>query len=100
MTRCRRAALGAVLVAGCLSAPAPVAARPVETRSAVAVSNPVPVAPPNATWLETVNAYRTQSGLQPVTEEPAWTAGMYKHIVYLRSTEASLRTGQYASAHT
>ena len=53
-----------------------------------------------ATWLETVNYYRLGSGLSAVTNEPAWSAGIVKHLAYLRDTPSDLRTGQYANAHT
>ena len=56
--------------------------------------------PPDATWLETMNIYRVQSGLSPVVEEPAWTAGMLQHFAYLRNTDPALRTGPYANSHT
>ncbi len=53
-----------------------------------------------ATWLETVNSYRLGSGLSAITDEPAWSVGIVKHLVYLRDTPSALRTGQYANAHT
>jgi hypothetical protein len=51
-------------------------------------------------WLPEINQYRTAAGLTPVTENPAWDAGLEDHLVYLEKTPASYRTGQYASAHT
>jgi hypothetical protein len=105
MTPARRAMLCVALLAGTTVAHLEVAraatSSATESRaSRAAGSAPASVAPPWATWQEAVNSYRTQSGLAAVVEEPAWTAGMYQHILYLRSTPASLRTGQYASAHT
>src|SRR5215216_4715099 len=99
MTGIRRAALCVALLAGSSAAPVsaepePVAPIPVAPRVAASV------VPPGATWIDTVNSYRNQSGLQPVVEEPAWTSGMNQHIRYLHDTPAALRTGQYASAHT
>ena len=51
-------------------------------------------------WLETVNFYRTASGLDPVTAEPSWVDGQNKHLTYLANTSPSLITGQYANLHT
>lgn len=98
MTPIRRAALCVAVLAGSIAAPATAAegARPVARASA----NPASVVPPSASWLEVVNSYRTQAGLEPVVEEPAWTAGLNLHIRYLRETPPSLRTGEFASAHT
>jgi hypothetical protein len=62
---------------------------------------PTPAFPPlGATWLQTVNLYRAQSGLAPVTAEPAWMQGQTDHIEYLANTPYELRTGAFASAHT
>ncbi len=55
---------------------------------------------PTADWLTTLNAYRTSSGLAPVTENPAWTLGITHHLDYLAYTPIDLLTGDYASAHT
>ncbi len=52
------------------------------------------------TWLDRVNEVRVASGLPAVTENPTWTDGIRKHLVYLENTPASLMTGPYASAHT
>jgi hypothetical protein len=54
----------------------------------------------NASWLQTVNYYRTSSGLAPVTEEASWSDGILKHLRYLANTPSALMTGAYASAHT
>ena len=54
----------------------------------------------NASWLTTVNAYRAASGLPLVTENPAWTAGLIKHLDYMANTPQSYYTGEYVSAHT
>ncbi len=63
-----------------------------------------PAAAPRAaasqTWLERVNEVRVASGLAAVTENPAWTDGLRKHLTYLENTPASYLTGPYASAHT
>jgi hypothetical protein len=56
--------------------------------------------PASAPWLDTVNYYRAGSGLSPVTDQPAWSAGIVAHLTYLANTPASYETGAYASAHT
>ncbi len=43
------------------------------------------------TWLARVNAYRAASGLSLVTEQPAWSVGIMKHLEYLRRTPVSLQ---------
>jgi hypothetical protein len=50
-------------------------------------------------WLGEVNRYRVATGLDPVSEEPAWGAGIAAHLTYLARTPTSLMSGQYASAH-
>lgn len=52
------------------------------------------------TWLERINQIRTASGLAPVTENPAWTDGIRKHLTYLENTPPELMTGPYANAHS
>ena len=99
MIRIRRATLCVAVLAGSAAAPAAGAAEPVAPIP-VAPRVPASVAPPGASWIDTVNSYRTQSGLQPVVEEPAWTAGLSQHIRYLHDTPPALRTGSYASAHS
>lgn len=54
----------------------------------------------SASWLDTVNSYRTASGLDPVRDEPAWSNGIRSHLVYLANTPRSYFTGVYQSAHT
>lgn len=51
-------------------------------------------------WLTEINYWRTEAGLQPVTDQPEWDAGIAAHLAYLENTPPSLMTGQYASAHT
>ena len=53
----------------------------------------------SSSWLETMNFYRTSSGLPPVVEEPAWSAGIANHLTYLANTPPEYRTGTYANAH-
>lgn len=50
-------------------------------------------------WLDEINRYRVASGLKPVSEQPAWTAGIAAHLTYLARTPADLMTGRYVSAH-
>ena len=38
-------------------------------------------------WLARINAYRTGPGLSGVTERPEWSAGLMKHLEYLRYTD-------------
>ena len=40
--------------------------------------------PMPAQWLDRLNAYRAASGLRPVSENAEWTAGIVKHLEYLR----------------
>lgn len=55
---------------------------------------------PAASWLATVNYYRAGSGLDPVTENTGWTAGIAAHLRYLSLTPSSYFVGQYQSLHT
>jgi len=50
-------------------------------------------------WLQTVNWYRQASGLPPVTENPAWTESIRKHLEYLTLTPQSLLVGEFANEH-
>lgn len=95
MSKIRSRSLLLVIVAAITTVPlAP--AGPVSIGVGQAISPP----PPTASWLETVNYYRGSSNLAAVGEEPSWSAGARKHIDYLANTASSLRTGQYANAHT
>lgn len=42
-----------------------------------------PFIPTDADWLTTVNYYREMAGLNPVTEDPALSAGSYLHSCYM-----------------
>lgn len=53
-----------------------------------------------SSWLTVLNHYRSGAGLGAVAENPAWTDGIAKHLLYLRDTPVSYRTGAYASSHT
>lgn len=61
-------------------------------------ASPAQAADPD--WLRHVNAIRTANGLQPVSIDTGWTDGIRRHLDYLDKTASSLRTGEYASAHT
>ncbi len=62
-----------------------------------APADPLPL---SATWLQTLNYHRKASGLDPVANNAAWSAGIVKHLKYLRDTPNSYFTGEYANAHT
>jgi hypothetical protein len=71
--RCVIAALVAVLVFA-VAAPAG------------AADDPVDALPVNATWLQTLNAWRAASGLPAVTENVMWSDGAVKHSKYMVET--------------
>ncbi|GLH97149.1 CAP domain-containing protein [Phytohabitans aurantiacus] len=50
-------------------------------------------------WLAEINLYREAAGLAPAVEDPALTAGIQKHLTYLRETPSQYLTGQYANLH-
>ncbi len=54
----------------------------------------------SASWLATVNYYRAGSGLDPVTENSAWAAGIAAHLRYMSLTPSSYFVGEYQSLHT
>ena len=56
--------------------------------------------PITASWLETLNYYRTSSGLSPVTEDPKFSEDVKSHTDYLAKTDASFFTGSYQNRHT
>ena len=60
------------------------------------------VAPPSPTagWLETMNFYRTSSGLKPVSESQTLTSGVLSHVTYLAKTDPLLISGLYLNRHT
>ena len=60
------------------------------------------VAPPSPTagWLETMNFYRTSSGLKPVSESQTLTNGVLSHVTYLAKTDPLLISGPYLNKHT
>ncbi len=39
--------------------------------------------PANTDWLGVVNVYRSQSGLPPITENPAWSSGAQNHSCWM-----------------
>ena len=54
----------------------------------------------NPDWLQLINSIRVANGLQPVTVNETWAAGIRLHLQYLADTPAQYRTGAYVSAHT
>jgi hypothetical protein len=60
------------------------------------------VAPPSPTagWLETMNFYRSASGLKPVTESQTLTSGVLSHVTYLAKTDPLLISGLYLNRHS
>ncbi len=55
--------------------------------------------PADAGWLQTLNYYRTSAGVGAVTEDPARTDAITKHLIYLRDTPKEYFTGEYANLH-
>ena len=53
----------------------------------------------SATWLETLNYYRTASGVPPVTESKAFSAAAKAHAIYVGKTPEKYFTGIYANKH-
>lgn len=59
-------------------------------------------APPALTagWLETMNWYRSASGLKVITADSTLTQAIASHLNYLIKTDKVLRGGGFASPHT
>ena len=75
-----------------------VAQSPAAATPGTPVANAVnPTAP---AWLAEINKYRTAAGLNPVTDNTSWDAGISDHLAYLANTPASYFTGAYVSDHT
>jgi hypothetical protein len=53
----------------------------------------------DASWLETMNAYRASSGLDTVVNEPKWAPGVAAHLYYLAKTPSRFMLGAFASEH-
>jgi hypothetical protein len=51
-----------------------------------AVDDPIAALPADATWLQTLNAWRSASGLPDVTENVMWSAGALAHSKYMVET--------------
>ena len=64
---------------------------------AAEIATPTATASPD--WLNEVNAYRTGSGLNPVTNQSSWEQGLRNHLAYLANTPASYFTGKYVNKH-
>jgi len=76
------------------------AASVVGTAGVVAAGGPAQATTAVPAWLARVNAIRVASGLNPVSDNPAWDTGLRHHLTYLDKTPAALITGEYASWHT
>jgi hypothetical protein len=55
-------------------------------------------APP--AWLDEINRYRAGAGLDPVSDQPGWDAGIVAHLNYVAKTPKAQVAGPYASLHT
>jgi hypothetical protein len=80
------------------STSAPSSSRPssdVGTGIATRAARPAPPA-----WLEEINRYRTGAGLDPVSDQPGWDAGIVSHLNYVAKTPKAQIAGPYASLHT
>ena len=55
---------------------------------------------PSAGWLETMNFYRSASGLKPVSESETLTSGVLSHVTYLAKTDPLLISGLYLNRHS
>ena len=62
------------------------------------IATPTATASPD--WLSEINAYRTASGLNPVTNQSSWEQGLRNHLAYLANTPQSYFTGEYRNLHT
>lgn len=63
-------------------------------------ANPVAVPSKDAGWLETLNYYRSSSGVGPVIENPTLSANAMKHSIYLAKSDPKFFTGIYENPHT
>lgn len=65
-----------------------------------AQADELPILTNESTWLETINYFRTATGLKPVVEDLKITTDAQAHADYLANTDPSFFTGQYVSRHT
>ena len=63
------------------------------------VANPIAVPSKDAGWLETLNYYRLSSGVEPVTENPIFSANAMKHSIYLAKSDPKYFTGIFVNPH-
>ncbi len=63
------------------------------------VANPIAVPSKDAGWLETLNYYRLSSGVEPVTENPIFSANAMKHSIYLAKSDPKYFIGIYENRH-
>ena len=64
------------------------------------VANPIAVPSKDAGWLETLNYYRLSSDVEPVTEDPIFSANAMKHSIYLAKSDPKYFTGIYENPHS
>ena len=96
----RRSAVVATLLL-CVSSVAPAVLMPSTGQAGTLARHPDSVSPRTGTpWLDEINRYRSAAGLSPVTDNPAWDAGLADHLNYLANTPPSYYTGAYQSLHT
>jgi hypothetical protein len=58
------------------------------------------VQPAPPAWLDEINRYRAGAGLDPVSDQPSWDAGIVAHLTYVAKTPKGQVIGPYASLHT
>ena len=63
-------------------------------------ANPIAVPSKDAGWLETLNYYRLSSGVEPVTENPIFSANAMKHSIYLAKSDPKYFTGIFVNPHS
>ena len=91
------AAAAASLLVVLATSPVPASAAGADVAPAAAFATPAATASPD--WLTEINAYRTASGLNPVTNQPIWEQGLRNHFTYLTNTPKSYFTGDYENVH-
>lgn len=61
------------------------------------VEIPTPIS--DTSLINTVNAYRLASGMNPITEDKRLSTAVQKHILYLTMSDPKYMTGKYVSRH-
>ena len=91
------AAAAASLLVVLATSPVHASAAGADVAPAAEIATPTATASPN--WLTEINAYRTASGLNPVTNQSSWEPGLRNHFTYLTNTPKSYFTGDYENVH-